>query len=353
MGSSIDDRVDPSRKRDSFRYSTSTERTSMSERRIFGILLLLGAMFVAYRANFSERGVGKVYVVPVETAARITEKTVTTKSNREITIREGEFVDLTAEPNATDVITQVGYRRASPSATGAQLSYVRTAGVWIAALLTLCVLSYLYRDNIFYKFAESVVVGVSAGYWVVYYFWEVVIGKAFVRLLPDLARATLVPETSIETVPDYYYLIPVILGLLIFLRLVPKLSWLGRWPLAFVIGTTAGIKLVVFLNSDFVRQIKSTMLPLIVFQQNESEKVFNWAQSLNNFTIVASVLACLTYFFFSVEHKGIIGRISRLGVWVLMIAFGGSFAFTVMGRITLLTVRLQFLFDDWLGLVKS
>jgi len=68
--------------------------------------------------------------------------------------------------------------------------------------------------------------------------------------------------------------------------------------------------------------------------------------------IVVSVLSSLTYFYFSVEHKGWVGRISRVGIWVLMISFGASFALTVMGRITLLTMRLQFLFDDWLGLVR-
>ncbi len=40
----------------------------------------------------------------------------------------------------------------------------RTVGVWVAALFTLFIFSFLYRDNVFYKFAESVVVGVSAAY---------------------------------------------------------------------------------------------------------------------------------------------------------------------------------------------
>ena len=124
-------------------------------------------------------------------------------------------------------------------------------------------------------------------------------------------------------------------------------------PLAFIVGTTAGLKLILFLNADFVRQIRSTMLPLIVYSVGSSgSREFDWYQSLQNLVIVVSVLSSLTYFYFSVEHKGIVGRISRVGVWVLMISFGASFALTVMGRITLLTMRLQFLFDDWLGLVK-
>ena len=38
--------------------------------------------------------------------------------------------------------------------------------LWLtaAALATLCTMSFLYKDNPFYKFAEHLVVGVSAGY---------------------------------------------------------------------------------------------------------------------------------------------------------------------------------------------
>jgi hypothetical protein len=46
-------------------------------------------------------------------------------------------------------------------------------GVWIAALLTLFIFSFLYKDNPLYKFAEHLFVGVSAGYIVVQQFWQV------------------------------------------------------------------------------------------------------------------------------------------------------------------------------------
>ena len=37
--------------------------------------------------------------------------------------------------------------------------------IWttLGAFLTLCIFSFLYRDNVFYKIAEHLVVGVSAG----------------------------------------------------------------------------------------------------------------------------------------------------------------------------------------------
>ena len=40
-------------------------------------------------------------------------------------------------------------------------------GIWIAAFLTLCIYSFLYRDNPFYRFAEHLFVGISVGYGIV------------------------------------------------------------------------------------------------------------------------------------------------------------------------------------------
>jgi hypothetical protein len=34
-----------------------------------------------------------------------------------------------------------------------------------------------------------------------------------------------------------------------------------------------------------------------------------------------------------------------------MITFGAAFGYTVMGRIALFAIRLEFLFDDWLWLI--
>ena len=34
-----------------------------------------------------------------------------------------------------------------------------------------------------------------------------------------------------------------------------------------------------------------------------------------------------------------------------MITFGASFGYTVMGRIALLAIRIEFLLDDWLWLI--
>lgn len=311
-----------------------------SETLIWTILLVTGAGFLTFRATSTERGVGQQYVVPVEVVGQRDD------TGKIVPIAEGE------NPDPAKIRKAVRYDKASRSDDKAVFSLSRSAGVWISALLTLCVFSYLYRDNMFYKLAESIIVGVSAGYWLVQNFWEVLVVKVFVKVAPDVARYALVPDLPEDAATDRWALVPVILGCLIFCRLVPKVAWLGRWPLAFVVGTTAGLKLITFLNADFVQQVRSTILPLVVFITSDSNRTIDWSKSIQNTVIVLSVLSSLTYFYFSVEHKGLIGRISRVGIWVLMISFGASFALTVMGRITLLTMRLQFLFDEWLGLVK-
>ena len=73
--------------------------------------------------------------------------------------------------------------------------------------------------------------------------------------------------------------------------------------------------------------------------------------TLANALVLVGVICTLVYFLFSVQHKGAVGAASRVGVWYLMITFGASFGFTVMGRIALLAARFEFLFDDWLWLI--
>nr|MBA3539048.1 hypothetical protein [Deltaproteobacteria bacterium] len=57
--------------------------------------------------------------------------------------------------------------------------------------------------------------------------------------------------------------------------------------------------------------------------------------------LLIALLSGLLYFFFSMAHEGTVGKVSRVGVWILMIGFGASFGFTVQGRIALAIGRAQ------------
>lgn len=225
------------------------------------------------------------------------------------------------------------------------LSWPRTFGVWVAAILTLCIFSFLFGDNVFYKLAESIFVGVSAAYAMVVAFWTAVMAMLVTNLVPDFARQTYAPSATGER--DLFMLVPLAMGIMLLWRLAPVGNWIARWPLAFFIAVFAGLRLVAHFNADFIVQIRSAIVPLIVFATDGS---FDWKSSLKNTTMVFGTLACLTYFFFSVEHTGVVGKISRVGIYFLMIAFGTGFALTAMSRYSLLIGRLEFLLREWLRL---
>jgi hypothetical protein len=235
------------------------------------------------------------------------------------------------------------------AAGAARFSLPRTIGVWVSAIFTLCILSFLYKDNPLYKFAEAVIVGVSAAYWMVVGFWTVVIPNLLGKIFPAWIQSWAMPGLSpLRDESWWLYIIPLVLGGLLLWRLSPKGGWIARWPLAFVIGTTAGLRLIGFLQADFLSQIRNSIRPLIVMDETTGFELWD---SVRSFLLIGGVMAALVYFFFSIEHKGVVGKVSKVGIWVLMITFGAAFGYTVMGRIALLAIRFEFLFDDWLWLI--
>jgi len=200
-------------------------------------------------------------------------------------------------------------------------------GVWCIVLLTLSIFSYLYGDNPFYKAAEHIFVGVSAGYVFTITFWDTIWPNLFGRLFPDYVGA------GFEF--DITYIFPLILGVFMLFRLSKKHDWLSRISIAYIVGMMAGLKFYVFLNSNLLTQIKSSTV-------NLSGTYFS---IFNDIIILVGVISGLVYFFFSKEHTGTLGKISRIGVYFLMIKFGASFGFAVMGRISLLIGRFEELIE--------
>ncbi|MCK4461467.1 MAG: hypothetical protein KAW46_06660, partial [candidate division Zixibacteria bacterium] len=128
--------------------------------------------------------------------------------------------------------------------------------------------------------------------------------------------------------------------------------------------TTAGLNFVRYLRSDFIVQVSSTFMPLLgedphgwqgfgaFFSNLDLSASGQLAAIVSNWVIFFGVICGIIYFYFSKEHSGAFGRASRLGIWILMITFGASFGYTVMGRISLLVGRITFLFRDWLEIIS-
>jgi hypothetical protein len=228
-------------------------------------------------------------------------------------------------------------------------------GIWIGAFLTLGILSFLYKDNPFYKFSEAVFLGISAGYWFVSLFWQNLVPKLFDNLGVTRLFSSEAPEGALQTLlvhgqyhEHLWYVVAGIFGVMMLLRLVPGVGWISRWPLAFVVGTTSGVYLTRYLASNALAQINNTLKDFIPLSQ---AGFLGW-DNLNFLIVLVGVLTGLTYFYFSKEHKGVTGGAAKIGIYFLMITFGASFGYTVMSRMSLLIGRLDFLYREWLHLIQ-
>jgi hypothetical protein len=209
--------------------------------------------------------------------------------------------------------------------------------LWVSSLLTLMIFSFLYKDNPFYKFAEHLFVGVSAAYWMVTSFWNTLMPNMIGKVYPP-ALQSVSPQLA-TAAPEPVFWIPLIFGILLLMRLVPKLDYLSRWAIALIVGWTAGTNMMRYMQSDFVGQIYNTMMPLYTAGAGGIDLV----GTLSNIILVVGVLCGLVYFFFSKEHTGAFGGAARVGIWFLMVAFGAAFGYTVMARISLLIGRFEHL----------
>ena len=270
----------------------------------------------------------------------------------------------------------------------------------LGAILTLSIYSFLYKDNPFYKFAEHLVVGVSAGYYLVIYYWNYIDSNV---VEPVFQLSVAGEPIAFMCLEWWMAFIPGLLGILLYMRFFPKVAWVGRWPLGIYMGGYAGLGLSPVMQARVITQMGANALPLAgvedpfaamtnvalgvvifavmvyLFVGRRHMGAGNpWGRvgaialaaviavfgyfalsllseagvvSLTNVLLVVGLLGTLTYFFFSMKHKGILGGLARVGIVFLMVGFGASFGYTVMSRISLLIGRVGFLLHDWLHLI--
>lgn len=266
-------------------------------------------------------------------------------------------------------------------------------GAWFAAAMTLFILSFLYKDNPFYRLAEHIFIGITVGISIVQAIWKVLIPDWWLPMIKG----------------DWILLIPGIFGLLALTRLIPRLAWLSRWTFAFVMGYAAGLAIPSAVNAFILPHVESTISPIVpraltTSQQSavdsqveafvrqiaaadrtseQGRKSLEGARDgmeklgpgaipkidelmtkqqdpaikeilagirrdivaasvwngVGDLLVLIIVVGVLIYFFFSIEHKGVFGVAARGGIIFLMAAFGIAYGNTVMGRMSLLYGR--------------
>ncbi len=198
--------------------------------------------------------------------------------------------------------------------------------IWIQALLIIAWLSQLYKHNPFYRFVEYTFVGVA-------------VGHGAVLAYKNVVSTVYVPMT---TRGEFLLLIPLILGLLIWTRIIPKYGWISRWPMAVIVATGTAIAVRGAVKTQIYDQIIGT-LQLGIVQRD-------MMANLNNFIIIVTVFCTISYFIYFKEHRGALGVAAKIGRITMMATFGNTVAWAFAGRLNPLIAQFQVLLLSWLGL---
>jgi hypothetical protein len=200
-------------------------------------------------------------------------------------------------------------------------------GYWASAIATMIILSFIFKDNPVYKFGEHLFLGCALGYSMCIYYYNEIYPNAIGPLFPQAGEPR-----------NLLVLIPIALAIFILLRMIPSLAWLSRLSFAVLIGGYSGLAIPAVIAGNFLPQITATMTAVGP----------DWVSAVNQLVLLIGVFCTLIFFFFSLEHRGAVGKVSRVGVFFLMVSFGASFGYTVMARVSLLIGRIQFLIHDWI-----
>ncbi|MEW5717050.1 MAG: hypothetical protein AB1817_00325 [Chloroflexota bacterium] len=202
-------------------------------------------------------------------------------------------------------------------------------GVWVGAILTLLVFSYLLGDTPLFRLAQAIFVGVTIGY--------AATAAVYLVLLPLLFDQLFFNPVLI---------VPLVLGLLLLTKLRASWASVGNISIAFLFGVGGALALGGALGGTLLPQLAATIVPL---------------DSLENILLVLGTIGALLSFRFmrpqqprvATRALETVGRgWGYVGRWFILVAFGALFAGTASSRVSILVNRVYFLLHDWIQVVR-
>lgn len=216
--------------------------------------------------------------------------------------------------------------------------------VWFAAICTLGIYSLLYKENPVYRIFEYLFLGVAAAY-------------GFLRLYQD---NLMVMWYSPLKAGQWWWMIPFLFGCLYFTIYIEKLSWMARTLIGTLMGIVAGFTLTQVVVITYFPQITDSFRPLLpgsvaAYHAMSGKPMVDAAgtEAANNIVYFVTLVAVMTYFFFSFEHRNkLVTGTAKLGRYLLMLSFGTMFGATITARVALAVSRVLYLLHDWLKVIK-
>lgn len=197
---------------------------------------------------------------------------------------------------------------------------------WISLSLTLVIFSYLLADNVLYRIAVSVFIGLAAAFTTI-----VTVQSIFLPLL--------IGEQTNFTV----FLVAVILGLLLLLKPFGAMRLISNiaFGMLIAVGTAAAI----------VGAISGTIIPFIsqTTQLNVDDGIWTLVSGI---ILIVGVVSSLLYFNYSarvradgtIERGRIMQGIATIGRGFIIVTLGALYGAAILTSLSILTGQLNWLF---------
>lgn len=201
-------------------------------------------------------------------------------------------------------------------------------GTIAALMLTLAVFSGFFKPNPFYRFAESLFIGVSAGYFAVIWYFSI-IRPAYQSALHG----------------DILILIPLIAGLLLFIPSNSEASYskLRFLPAAFIVIVTTAINIPVYFSAFIQEMVRTSIIPLISFDESGALQTDMTINAILSIVCVASAIMFLVARY--KNNNRFVNTTGEIGRFFILIAIGSAFAYTLLSRLILFMGKIEFVIN--------
>jgi len=196
----------------------------------------------------------------------------------------------------------------------------------IGFVLTLMIFSYLIGDNPLFRIAVYLFIGVASGYAAVVVWYSVLMPKLF-DPLGDPSRLVLT-------------IVPLILSFSLLAKLSPRISWVGNFAMAVLVGVGAATAVGGALVGTLIPQAEAAM---------EALNTRSISGLVEGVVMLSGTVLTLAYFQFgakraadgAVKRNGIIELLAWLGRIFIAVTFGVLFAGVYMAALTAMIERLS------------
>ncbi|MCI0552710.1 MAG: hypothetical protein L0287_17300 [Anaerolineae bacterium] len=204
----------------------------------------------------------------------------------------------------------------------------------VGLILTLMIFSYLIGDSPLFRVAVYIFIGVASGYAAIVVCYQVLLPK--LSLLPLNEPATMM-----------FGLIPFFLGVTLLTKTIPRISWIGNFAMAVLVGVGAAAAVGGALLGTLIPQARAAMEAFDFSSAASGADAF--LGLVEGIVMLAGTTFTLASFHFSASRApdgtAKRNRILEIIAWVgrifIAITFGVLFAGVYMSALTAMIERLS------------